>query len=165
MAHIDKNYLYDQEGDYSGLICKEDVTREVQGVIANVPERLELARSIVRGPTPEVEMGAQRDSPVVCPFKSLCGSFLPDYPVQTLPRGGEIAKQLLIDGIRDIREIPDARLKNPLHERIRVCVQQEKVALDKKLVLFLNQLGYPRYYLDFETIQFPHTKMARYSSI
>jgi hypothetical protein len=74
--------------------------------------------------------------------------------VQTLPRGREVSNALLEEGIEDIREIPDGRLQNPLHERIRTCVVKGKPYLDGALRRSLRELSYPRYYLDFETIQF-----------
>ena len=53
-----------------------------------------------------------------------------------------------------MRQIPAGRLTRPLHERIRLATLTGRPYRGRELPRLLQGLGYPRFYLDFESIQF-----------
>ena len=102
-------------------------------------------------------MGDNCNSPFDCPFSEHCSAGLPastKYPVTLFPGGAgkKVALELLSEGVADIRNIPDDRLENDKLERIRRITAKGGHELDRRAKKELKALGYPRYYLDFETI-------------
>jgi len=84
----------------------------------------------------------------------VCSPVATEYPVTLLPRGQKIAEALLAEGIEDIRQIPEGYLEKDQLERVRRITVSGVYELDPALGELLNGLGWPRYYLDFETISF-----------
>jgi len=76
------------------------------------------------------------------------------YPVSTLYRKGRIVSELINEGIKDLRDIPSGRLKNTTHERQRRVAVAGKAEIDSEAGKILSNHGYPRYYLDYETVKF-----------
>ncbi len=154
IGHINNQFIYPGNEDYDGLIVFEDVKDAVREIIPNIPEWIKEFRAMLSGKIPEIEVGPQCYDPFECPFTDYCYSDETEYPVSCLPRGGTIVQELIDDGIEDIRDIPEGRLTNELHERIRKATVSGKAIFDKQLVNLLREFPYPRYYFDFETIQF-----------
>jgi len=71
-----------------------------------------------------------------------------------LPRrdGKKVARELIDEGYDDLRDVPEGRLENPLHQKIWRACKTGKAELDKAAAEILRALPYPRYYLDFESI-------------
>jgi hypothetical protein len=72
--------------------------------------------------------------------------------VEILPWADELAIDLGIEGYDDIREVPAFRLKNPIHQRIQRVCTTGRYELGQGAQAQIRPLGYPRYYLDFETL-------------
>ena len=81
-------------------------------------------------------------------------SFSVKYPVASLPHGGQRIANLLAEGYVDVRDVPTARLASPRHQRIQRVALSETAEMDPVVGETLRHLSYPRYYLDFESIQF-----------
>jgi hypothetical protein len=155
LAHIDNRFVYPGGGDYSGLFAFEDLTDKVMPVLANVPGWLETYRDMLAGPVPEIAIGPQCRNPWDCPFIPHCTPPGPAYPTRSLPGGGKAVWQLLAEGVDDIRDIPPGRLTSPLQERVRRITAAGAPELDGQAAQCLSELGWPRYYFDFETVSFP----------
>lgn len=154
LAHVDNTFVYSGDGNYHGLLLYKDITETVRFTQQEVPKWVDQFQSLLKGEIPEIEVGSQCSVPFECPFQHYCFPELPEYPVTALPRGGKIAAELLAEGIQDIRDIPKGRLEKPLHERVRRITVSGIPELDPQAGKYLLSLPYPRYYLDFETIQF-----------
>ncbi len=156
IAHIDNSFVYQGNDDYDGLFHQEDVMDSIQGYMAEIPDRIVKLKKVLDSDEPEIGTGAHCKNPFECPFREYCSpsANLPEFPVSCLPRGGKIVKELLEEGIIDIRDIPEGRLKSDVHKRIRRVTVRNSPELNKDAGQSLRRLGYPRYYLDFETIQF-----------
>jgi hypothetical protein len=61
---------------------------------------------------------------------------------------------LLSEGYADLRQVPPDRLSKPRHRRMQRVAMTERAELDPVAGETLRHLPYPRYYLDFESIQF-----------
>lgn len=154
LAHVDNGFVYLGNASYEGLIKEADVNAEVRALVPEVPAWIGRCQKALAGGKPAIDVGAHCYDPFDCPFLEYCLPPQPEYPVTLLPRGQAVADGLMADGISDIRGIPDGRLENPLYERIRQATLSGEPFIDRALVTTLRGLPYPRYYLDFETIQF-----------
>ncbi len=157
VAVIDKSFAYKGDGNYEGLLKQVDVTATTRSFEQHIPGWVEAARQTLEHGEPSVDAGDQCLTPYPCPFLHAC-SPKPDvtagvhYPVEILPWSETLAIDLRVEGYDDVREIPPGRLKSPLHERIRrACISGRK-ELSPGILAQFRQLGYPRYYLDFETV-------------
>lgn len=154
LAHINPDFIYPGDSDYDGLFTFVDVKRAVEEQLDYIPELINRLRITLDGNEPHIEVGPHCHAPFDCPFLNYCTPPQPDYPVSLLPRGGNAVKALLADGYRDLRDVPPGRLSNPLHERVRRVTHFGKPELLPGAKTILEKLPYPRYYMDFETVQF-----------
>ena len=154
LAHIDNSFVYEEEGNYTGLLHTEDVSGEVGELLPEVAEWVRICHETLAGDMPDIEVGPQCHTPYECPFYHYCNTNDIEYPVTTLPRAGKLSQVLKEEGIVDIREIPPGRLTNSAHIRVQEAVLSGKPILDPDARSIVRALSYPRYYLDFETIAF-----------
>ena len=153
LAHIDSSWMCPGGGDFSGLLVEEDLTRETADLQASVPTWVELAREAASGARPEVHVGQHCTTPHPCPFFAQCWPTGTDYPVQGLGGSKEKLGLLVTAGYRDIREVPAGELvDHETQSRIHRITVTGEAELLGGVSEFAAQLGYPRYYLDFETI-------------
>lgn len=163
LAHIDPAFVYEGDGDYNGLLMAKDVTDELADLMEQVPAWVRRLQKVLRGDEPSIATGEQCSTPFDCPFFEHCRSQEPKgpkYPVTILPRSATLIRALLDEGYVDLREVPVERLTNPIHQRIRHASVTGKPFLDPAVAGQLDGLGYPRYYLDFETINFAIPRWA-----
>ena len=163
LAHIDPAFVYEGDDDYNGLLMAKDVTDELADLMEQVPAWVRRLQKVLRGDEPSIATGEQCSTPFECPFFEHCRSQEPKgpkYPVTILPRSATLIRALLDEGYADLREVPVERLTNPIHQRIRHASVTGKPFLDPAVAGQLDGLGYPRYYLDFETINFAIPRWA-----
>lgn len=157
LAHIDSSFVYQGNGDYQGLLVAEDVTNIVRERMREVPGWVERLKGMLRGPEPQIHTGEQCHKPFDCPFLDYCREQEPagpEYPVTILPRASKLAKTLQEEGYLDLCDVPASRLVNPLHRRVREASVSQRPFMDPRVATTMQRLGYPRYYLDFETVDF-----------
>lgn len=153
VAHVDTAFEYAGSGDYNGLIVEEEVTEQVRELLPDVPEWLTSHRDTLANPMPAVRMGGQCSNPD-CQFLAHCEKDLPEYPVSILPNARKIIDELHDAGIEDIRDIPDGMLQSERHIMVWQTTKDNQPYVSPQLKQELSQLPYPRFYLDFETINF-----------
>ena len=154
LMHIDNNFIYSGGHDYTGLFVREDITERVQAHTVFIEAQLEPFKVMLKGPQPERHLGPYCNNPYPCPYKTYCEAQDAKYPVAYLPNGWRIAQQLLAQGIYDIRDIPDDILNSETHLWVRRVTRTGRAELKPGAKQLLTKLAYPRYYLDFECIQF-----------
>lgn len=154
IAHVDNEFRYAGDGDYSGLLVEEDVTEKVRERVLTVPGRVEALREVLAGDCPPPLVGSHCGSPNACPLKSYCRSETAEYHVASLPHGGKLIPSLQEEGYFDLRDVPAGRLEKPDHVRVWRATVAGEAEIDERLAAELGDLAYPRYYLDFETITF-----------
>lgn len=156
LCHIDNEFVYPGGGDYRGLFHLEDVTQEVRERIRSVPQWVQGCGEVLSGLEPHVEMGAHCTVPHSCPFIGYCRGEETEYPLRCMPRprgSGEVIAGLIAEGIDDIRDIPEDRLANERQKWVRRVTIAGTPELRREAAN-VGAYGYPRYYLDFEAIQF-----------
>ncbi len=156
IAHVDTGFCYHGDGNYAGLLSQADITGEAQARQTEVPAWIASAKATLSGAMPLVETGEHCQKPFSCPFQAYCTPSQDEggFPLSILPNGGKAAAALEAKGFRDLRDVPEGELTNAKHERVREACVTGKEYLDPEAIKLLLALPYPRYYLDFETIQF-----------
>lgn len=163
LAHINNQFVYQGDGNYNGLFEIVNLTDEVSERAAQVPDWIEQANETIAGKLPDIKVGDHCTKPYVCPFIENCWKDIPvtEYPISNFP-GLKKNKctELMNAGYEDIRDIPDGLLDNELlQNRLDACRTGAQI-IPGELRSKLEQLPYPRYYLDFETIGFAVPKWS-----
>jgi hypothetical protein len=154
LALINTSFVYPGRGDYGGLFKYKDVTKAVRALMKQVSGWIKECQTVLAVAMPAIEIGDQCRTPYDCPFQEYCSALGPAYPVRCLPYAGKVVKELVAEGILDIRDITEGRLTKPIHERVRRVTKTSKAESNPSVTAFLKRLPYPRYYLDFETAAF-----------
>lgn len=154
LMHVNNEFVYPGAHDYRGLFVREDITERVVNHVPAIETGLEELLDAVDGPQPQRYIGSHCKNPYPCPYQHYCARHDTAYPVGTLPNGYKVAETMHARGIHDIRDIPLEALTSELHLRIRRVVRAGKAELLPGARELLQELAYPRYYLDFECIQF-----------
>ena len=152
---VNNQFVYAGDGDYIGLLVEHPVDEPIAELRGEIAAWIKSATVVVDGTEPALAVGAHCNKPYPCPFFAHCNDQnAVDYPVSALPRAKKLAQALLADGYEDLRDVPADRLIEPLHQRIQQATIHQKPFLDTAAAKELEPLGWPRYYLDFETIAF-----------
>jgi hypothetical protein len=155
LMHIDSAFDYRGDHDYAGLFVREDITDRVRRHLATIDADIERLRVVAGGLEPVRHVGSHCKKPWVCEFTAYCKARDAKYPVSLLPNiRAQQVEQLLARGISDVREIPDNALDSETHQRIRRITVAGSEEQMPEAADTLNALAFPRYYLDFECVQF-----------
>ena len=156
LAMIDSSFVYPGVGYYQGLLKTEDVTRAAFEMRTQVEDWVRQFSKTLQGSIPAIEMGEHCRSPFECPFMDFCSpAHRPEYPLECLPRlKSQLRQDFIQEGFEDIRDIPEGRLTNPNHERVRRITLSGKAEFTPEKGDHIKAFPYPRYFLDFETAQF-----------
>lgn len=158
LAHVDTQWVYPGEDDYSGLLVEHDLTDEAMGMEPEVREWIQEAQSVIRKRNePERQTGSHCSDPFECPFLDHCqeSELQSEYPVQWLPNlRTKAVRELVANGAADMREIPDDLL-NESQRRVKQATLSGKPYFDAKGASeVLSKFPLPAYFMDFETISF-----------
>lgn len=155
LAYIDNTFVYPGNSRYAGLFALQDLSMAALGLESQVKSWIREAKSVLDDPEPIVEIGSHCNKPYECPFAGYCTPPGPEYPVSILPGARKpLLDALKAEGYEDLKKVPSGRLSNEAHERVRRVTLSGEPELDHAVTAPLKTLGYPRYYLDFETISF-----------
>ncbi len=152
LAHIDNQFVYRGDGDYTGILTEVDLTEPVRALLPSVAVWVERAREAVEGPVPELPVGQHCFTPYECPFFKHCWPTDSEYPVHGLKGSRQRLGELVTAGYRDIREVPPDALTSEDHLRILRVTNSGREEILPGAGEFVRALAWPRYYLDFETI-------------
>jgi hypothetical protein len=137
------------------LFAETDLTEQIAALQAEIGPLIDNARAtLAELDEPQALIGQHCRTPYVCPFFDHCAPAKGEYPITSL--GGRVQPlyELMLEGFKDIRELPVDRLGN---DRQRL-IQRQTVAgvafIGAEIGGLIRALDYPRYYLDFETISF-----------
>ncbi len=153
LAHVDSRFVYPGGGDYQGLLVEHDISGRVMALQPEVPRWLASAQAAAAGHgEPDVRPGKRCVTPYDCTFMAHCWPSDAAYPVQGLGGDRELLGSFVAAGFRDLRDIPAEQLTRADHLRIQSVTRAGVPKLAPEAGRFLAGLGYPRYFLDFETI-------------
>jgi hypothetical protein len=155
LAHVDNGFVYPGNGDYDGLLVENDLSEPVRDLLPAVPVWVENAREAVAGPEPHVPVGQHCMSPYECPFIDHCWPGDSRYPIRGLGGSRKKLGTWVMDGYRDIREVPSSEISSETQLRIHRVTVEGRAELLPGARRFVDALDYPRFYLDFETVAPP----------
>lgn len=157
VGHIDNQWVYQGDEDYSGLIVEVDMTSHAIAMEGEVAQWFKRAQVIVNQPTePNVGIGSHCNDPFECPFINYCSKDAPraEFPVSWLPRIQKRALKQYIEenNVIEMADVPD-ELLNEKQLRVKSHTLTDSVYFDfESSNKILSEYDYPHYYLDFETI-------------
>ncbi len=152
LAHINNQFQYPGDGNYQGLLIEHDLTEQVFKLLPSVSIWVERASEAVAGPMPEVPVGQHCTSPYECPFLDYCWPNDSQYPIAGLGGGKKKLGVWVMDGYRDIRDVPASEISSETRLRIHRVTMKGVPELLPGARDFVEALAYPRFYLDFETV-------------
>ncbi len=155
LMHINNQYVRKGEIDPKKLFIQEDVTAQVLEYLSQVEDKLEEMVSVIaKRSYPRIPIGPHCSDPYDCPLTDMCWDFLPKHNPFTLYRfKSETAFSLVKKGVTDVLSFGDEISLNEKQQIQINSIRSKKPHIDKNgIKSFLNELIYPLYYLDFETI-------------
>ncbi|MDP1523318.1 MAG: DUF2779 domain-containing protein [Methylotenera sp.] len=155
IAHIDNTFVYPGGGDYRGLFRYADVSEQISGMKDEVPDWINAARETLSGDEPCIAPGGQCSVPFDCPFFSYCSPTIENkdgFPPEVLPYGKALTATLRAEGYADLRDVPEERIEGWKHQRVWRATKCGQAELNPEAGRIIAALPYPRYYIDFETI-------------
>jgi len=153
VTHIDRSFVYQGDGRYAGLFRDTEVSAAMAPFVTQVAGWVESFSRMLEGAAPEEETGTHCHDPFECPFLAHCSADDPAYPVEILPRGGKAVAALRAAGYRDLRDVPEGMLAAPRHIRVWSATKAGQADIVKGAGAELAALPYPRFHIDFETVQ------------
>ncbi|HEY7379257.1 MAG TPA: DUF2779 domain-containing protein [Steroidobacteraceae bacterium] len=153
IAHVDMRFRYEGNGDYRGLLVEQPVASLVAPLVPRVATWASDAQRTLAGPEPRIRVGRHCHSPHECPFIGYCWPRT-DYPLTVLPRSDKQLDEWIAKGYRDVRDIPEAEVAGETRLRIWRATLAGRAETGPGLREALRAIPFPRYYLDFETIDF-----------
>ena len=156
VACIDNAFVYPGDQNYGGLFYLTDVSDNIAPLMGKVSGWVTDARTTLKGDEPSVVIGEHCKKPFPCPFVSYCSPLdqvKPEYPVSDLPNSRKLTAELLEKGHEDLLTVPGELLVSDIHKRIHTSVVSGEAYISAEVSDVVSAIEYPRYYLDFETIQ------------
>lgn len=155
IRHIDTGFMLTREGDFAGLFADAELLGELDDLVAGRAGVVAEARAVLGGPEPVHEVGDHCSAPFACEFAGYCHRDLPpepEWPVTLLPYGG--GNRWAEQGIEDLLDLAEDDL-NERNARILAATRSGVPFHDVEGArAAMAEWGWPRAWLDFETIGF-----------
>lgn len=160
---LNNQWCYPGGNDYAGLFRQMDVTGDIEKHKAKVPALLEQARAVLVGEIPDAQTGRHCNEPYACPYTGFCKELDPpgpEHPVELLPgsAGKALARRLRDKGYESLLDVPPEELTGSdaaLYRRMQAAHRAGDAVFEAGSDAKLAELGYPRYFFDFEGIDLP----------
>ncbi len=156
IIHLNNQYVRLGEIDVKQLFSIESVEEKVIPLQDFVEKNITRFKEVLAEKNvPEIDIGEHCDSPFECDFKGHCWKHIPEYSVFDLSRISKKAFELYRNGITEIKDIPDDFPLSTAQAIEKDSFLKNKDYTDRsEIKSFLNELSYPLYFMDFETIQY-----------
>ena len=155
IRHIDTDFVLTREGDFAGLFADAELLGELDDLVAGRAGVVAEARAVLGGPEPVHEVGDHCSAPFDCEFAGYCHRDLPpgpEWPVTLLPYGD--GSKWAGQGIEDLLDLSEDNL-NERNARILAATRSGVPFHDGEGArAAMADWGWPRAWLDFETISF-----------
>lgn len=153
VATINNQYMKDGEIEPHKFFKFHNVTDEVMQLAKNVPDNLVLTRNIKSGEEPGCEIGKCCSNFFDCQYFEHCWKNIPKYSIFNILTWDKAEKIFKEYKTADLKELPKALFpKGKKYKDIKCYLEQKNIIDSKKISEFLNELKYPLYFLDYETI-------------
>ena len=152
LMHVNTSYVLGDEFDVHEFFHLEDITKRARGILEYVPRTVDKLLSVISGPDPDTPIGRRCTSPYTCPLIPHCWSVLPENNVTDFYYSGARAFQWLDEGLFNLTDVPDDRLGHQQKIQKQTVLANKAHTDPKQLRRWLDELSYPLYHLDFETM-------------
>jgi hypothetical protein len=154
ILHLDNTYERQGNLDLDGLFHFESLYDVIIELQDDIPNRIESFKSILTSDVePVVDIGPHCSNPFTCDFIEYCWKHIPSYSIFDLSRISDKAWTLYENGIIGLEDLTE---DSPLSANQRLEVDMaltDEVHVDVPAIKeFLDQLAFPLYFFDFETI-------------
>lgn len=159
IAHINREFVYEGNCDYHGILVEKDLTNEAFKRAGEVKKWVAEAHALASKPDePSMQTGRHCSDPFECGFLTYCRGREPqaEHPASLLPRVQAKALKALIEDNRgiELKDIPDDLL-NERQIRVKSHTLSDSTFFDAEGASSdLSSHRLPAFFLDFETIQF-----------
>ena len=159
IAHINNAFVYQGNHNYDGFLIEVDITNQAEKLGPLVPDWIASLKPFATtgAADPEVAMGEQCTKPYNCPYQARCGALIPglaEVPIDILPNANkDLIKEFAAKNIHDLRDVPLERFTNRKHLVIHQAHTNKSTWISPKTISKISALGWPRYFMDFETVQ------------
>lgn len=160
VIHINNEYIRGNELDINQLFKIVDVTNEVISMQSKIPNILKEFETYLedRENEPNIDIGIQCNKPYECDAKEYCWKVqqkIPDYSIFNIFNLGSKKQIELYDrGIINIEDLPHSFDMTSNQAQAVEKYKSKITYIDiENIKLFLQNLTYPIYHLDFETYQ------------
>lgn len=155
---INGDYVYDGTLDIHQLFTISDVAEAVAIEEKNIAANLSIAERILNSPDePNIDISENCKNPYMCSFWKYCTKHIPQpsvfdlYRLRFSKKIEYYRKGLII--YEDLISCPKIKNEKQLRQmEFALCDKGTHIEKDN-IRDFLNELSYPLYFLDFETIQ------------
>ena len=153
IVYINKNYIKNGDLNLKELFNIEDVTNKV---IENFDKVEKNILDIKENISEETDIGMQCFEPYDCPFFKYCSKNLPSPNVFDL--GWYFASKKKVDfyhkGIIKYEDVLKEKISDKPATQIEHALSNKEPKIDKNFIKkFMDNLTYPLYFLDYESIQ------------
>ncbi len=154
MMVIDNTYVRDGDVDPKKLFRFEDISELVVAKKNEVEQRaLELINVLASETQPEAQIGSRCKIPFECDYKAHCWKGVPEYSVFNIYRGKKADEIAKLTNSYDVADIPADLIPGGNKQIDIICFKEQVSHTEKECIeSFLQQLKYPLYYLDYETL-------------
>jgi len=161
IAHINNEFIYNGNLVYDDLVIELNVDEKIENLLPKVKGWIDELLPIAQEDSeiPSVKIGDQcKERNSFCSYLQRCESHTHlanvEVPIKILPHvGNKLQIKWFPEGIFDLRDLPSEALSNEQHQRIQRCHQDNTEWIDRNLIKQINSYHWPRYFMDFETIQ------------
>lgn len=158
LVNINSNYVREGELNLQKLFCIRDVSDTIKEELKDVKKHLKEAQEILTNPEePACDLEVGCYSPYPCTYWNYCTKHVPKESVFDLYRLPFRKKlEYYHQGLITYQDLNKSGvIKNPKQQRQISFVLEEKGTYVERenIRAFLEQLTYPLYFLDFETMQ------------
>lgn len=154
LMHINNEYVKSGEIEPKELFVQTDITEKVLEFSEGIEERIESMFDIIKGSEPEFSV----DDILTIEYENIClDEFMKNLPEDNIFEMYRMFKKKKVElyksGIIKMKDVPESvKLNDKQKIQRRLAFDGGKNIDKQEIKNFLNNLKYPIYYLDFETI-------------
>ena len=156
IVYVNKKYIYNGYLEKNKFFTIKSVKDEVLEYLPSIPNKISRFKNILDlDSTPKIDIGSHCLKPYECDFKGTCWKHIPESSIFNISNLRDDKKfELYKKGVITLDQIDLSETKLSDKQIIQVeCEIDGKTHINKeKIENFLNNLNYPLYFLDFETI-------------
>lgn len=155
LMHINNQYVKNNEIEIKELFIQAEINKEVKEYEQGIEQRIKNMLKIIKSnEEPRCSIGVHCSDPYDCCLMNECWKNVPKGSVFEFYRMfKKKCFELHDNGIICLNEVPeDIKLNDKQKIQKRLAFNNEKHIDKEKIKSFLDELEYPIYYLDFETI-------------